>query len=101
MLTLLAALCFLAVVTQAKAEITVKDYRARMMSDDAARVMKTYIKGLGDGIGWANAQANSRKAPLFCQPRKLALDVENFVDIINRQIAAASTRLTEAKLDET
>lgn len=96
MRTLLATLCFLTMsAVQAKAEITVKEYKARMASSDAALVVATkyyYIKGLGEGMAWANSSASIRQTPLFCPPHNLALTVENFIDIIDRQIRMAQTK---------
>jgi hypothetical protein len=92
MRTLLATLCFLTMAdVQAKAEVTVKEYKARMASSDAALVFATkyYVRGLGEGMVWANTSARLRQAPLFCSPHNLELTVENFIDIIDRQILMA------------
>jgi len=98
MRTLFAALCLLIVSrSAANAEMTVSEYRQRITSTDATLVdvTKVYIKGLGEGIGWGNAEKE-----FYCQPAKLALGMENFLDIIDRQIKELSTSVSAAKLDE-
>jgi hypothetical protein len=92
MRTLLATLWFLTMAAvQARAEVTVKEYKARMASSDAALVFATkyYVRGLGEGMVWANTSARLRQSPLFCSPHNLELTVENFIDIIDRQILMA------------
>jgi hypothetical protein len=85
-------------VVQAKAEINVKEYKTRMALDDASRAMtKAYIRGLGEGMAWANID----QARLYCPPGQLALVLENFIDIIDRQIEMRSTRWPQAELDKT
>jgi hypothetical protein len=89
---------------QVKAEMTVKRYRVGMRSKDANVVAtaKMYVKGLGDGMSWVNAAADKyTKAPIFCPPPNLGLGLENYVDIIDRQIKELSTRSTQAQIDET
>jgi hypothetical protein len=104
MRTVLTTLCFLTMsAVQAKAEVTVKEYKTRMASSDAFQVaaMKFYIRGLGEGLTWANTQARAMKTPLFCSPRKLALTLENYIDIIDRQIEKRSSEITQAELEGT
>ena len=75
-----------------------------MASTDAALVNATrmYIIGLGEGMGWANIENILRKAPLYCQPGKLALGPENYIDIIDRQVKTALSRgMTQVQVDET
>jgi len=70
MRTAIATLFLFAVsAAQAKAELTVKEYKERMASSDAAVIATTraFINGLGVGIGWANTDS---KVKLFCQPGK-------------------------------
>jgi len=84
-------------VVQAKAEINVKDYKTSMASDNASRAMtKAYIRGLGEGMAWANIN----QARLYCPPGQLALVLENYIDIIDRQVEMRS-RWSQAELDET
>lgn len=87
MKTLCAVLCFLSLSGfQLKAERSVKQYEQDVASKDAWTVTtaKIYVTGLGEGIEWANAQAKVR---LYCPPGELALGMDNYLDILDRQIA--------------
>jgi hypothetical protein len=75
-----------------QAEITVKDYRQQMSLADR-RMLEIHMAGLGTGIAWANAQAERFKTPLYCPPGKLAIQTENYIDIINRKIKESSERI--------
>ncbi|MBI2680955.1 MAG: hypothetical protein HYX25_08120 [Candidatus Solibacter usitatus] len=102
MRTLLATLCFLALCAgQGKSQttVTVKDYRERITREPAT-VIKVYVRGLGEGIFWANMMANKKKTPLFCPPPKLALTEENFINILDSTIKKAATRMTDSELAE-
>lgn len=70
-------------------------------------VTKSYIGGLGEGIFWANLEAEKKSAPLYCSPEKLVLRRENFEDIIGRQLKRfgdathdKTMGLTQAQLDD-
>jgi hypothetical protein len=82
--------------------MSVRNYTTSISSDDEVVVVatKAYIKGLGEGIKSANAYATTAKTPLFCPPEKLALALENYIDIINRQIKSLSSQMTQAKLED-
>src|ERR1700732_5051732 len=84
---------------QAKAELTVKDYKAAIASakPTLVDVTKIYVKGLGEGMGWANVAIGAKK--LFCQPGKLALDMQNYIQILDREIAVLSEERTQAELN--
>jgi hypothetical protein len=101
MRTIVAAVILSAVsmIPQAKADSTVKEYKEAMASSDptSVRVMKVYILGMGEGIGWANTMADGI---LYCEPSQLALGVANFVDIINREIEATSKMASKENLDK-
>ena len=50
-------------------------------------------------MAWTNERAqNLLNKRFFCQPDNVALGVETFMDIIERQIKTDSNRLTETKL---
>jgi hypothetical protein len=89
-------------VVDLKAEVTVKEYRTRMASRDSAVIAATrlYIKGVGEGIGWANNEPTTGRKPFYCPPEKLAVNLENYMDILNRQIKTLSMRLTQSQLEE-
>lgn len=73
--------------------MTVKGYEAA--KDEVATMV--YIRGLGEGITWANTAATKK---LFCTPAKLALGVDNFVDTLNRQIDNLKHSWPQSKLEE-
>jgi hypothetical protein len=96
-------LCFLTLVAVEASALTVKEYRADMASADQARITMTriYIGGLGEGIVAANVQVGRiNKAPIFCQPQKLALGMDNFINILDRFITTISTKAPREKVDE-
>lgn len=50
-------------------------------------VLKIHINGVGDGYSWSNGILNQRGDQAFyCPPSKIALNAENFIDIIDAQI---------------
>jgi hypothetical protein len=100
MRTLVVMACFLALgAFEARADYKVKDYKFMMASTDknVVFVMRTFVNGLGAGIAWANTASEEK---LYCQPPQLALAVENYIDIINRQIAKFAKKETESKLED-
>jgi hypothetical protein len=87
----LTVLCFMLIVSAPlKAEKTVEQYRTLIASNNQITVEETrfYVLGLGDGITWANAETH-----LFCQPGELSLGVDNYLDILDRQIGFDSARM--------
>jgi hypothetical protein len=99
---LLAVLCFLTLIRMPLfAEITVKVYHERMRSSNESEVagMKIYVKGLGEGLGWANTELGDKNL-LYCPPPKLGLGTENFLDMIDKKIESLSSIVPSAKLDE-
>jgi hypothetical protein len=101
MKNLLITAFFLAVAGgEVRADITVKDYQARIASAAAtiAATTKIYIQGLGDGFGWANTGAKER---LYCEPPHLGLALANYLHIIDQQIAFTSAFWPPAKLEST
>ncbi len=52
-----------------------------------ARWIRDYIQGVGEGFGWANAELRVKGRPLlYCQPGKLSLGPDNYLDILNREL---------------
>jgi hypothetical protein len=66
-------------VSTAFAEVPVKDYE-KMKSTD---MMKVYVRGLGNGMVTVNSLV---KHTLFCQPSKLALTLDNLIQILDKEI---------------
>lgn len=83
----------------ANAEITVKQYKARIESENAAVAVTTrsYIEGLGQGMEWANTAVPATR--FFCPPPELALTVENFINIIDREIKVLTDNSTQEKAE--
>ena len=70
-------------VSLANAEVQVKDY-ARLK--DTAW-FKIYINGVGAGFERVNAYLNEvGRPPLYCQPQKLTLTAEDYLNIIQDSI---------------
>lgn len=87
---------------QVRAEITVRDHQRSLAPEDkgVVEMEKVYVAGLGSGIFSANVWLGARHMPpLFCIPENLALNTENFMEILNSRIEAESKRMTQAKLD--
>ena len=59
-------------------------------------------RGVGErGFSSANVFGEVKnKARLYCPPEKLALDGHNYLDILDGEIKAQSSRLTAAELEE-
>lgn len=86
------------------AQFTVKTYREFKDSrnNEIKTGMTSYIAGMGHAYMVANAHLNSQNNPmLFCQPDKLSLDVDNFVNILDIEIGDESKFLTESQLQST
>ncbi len=65
----------------ADAEFTLKEYRAMKHTE----TFREYITGVGRGIYWANMHLQQTgKSPIYCQPLKLSLSGENYLNILDR-----------------
>jgi hypothetical protein len=66
------------------AEYTIREYKVMKRTE----IFKEYITGVGRGIYWTNMQLQqTANPPLYCQPMKLSLSADNYLDIIDRYIA--------------
>jgi hypothetical protein len=75
----------------AQAQLTVKAYDG-IKKDE---IVKVHINGVGRGYAWANAQLIlANQQPLYCQPDKLALDIANYIGIIDREIKDTENKYT-------
>ena len=73
-----ATLCMV-VAAEGRSEITVKQFR----EIKSETVFKTYIDGVGRGFLWANAYLNhDGKSPLYCQSGTLALNADNYIQLL-------------------
>jgi hypothetical protein len=68
----------------ASAEFTIREYKVMKRTE----IFKEYITGVGRGIYWTNMHLQqTANPPLYCQPIKLSLSADNYLDIIDRYIA--------------
>lgn len=71
-------------IDQANA-ITVLEYEGSKNNHPAW--VEAHINGVGQGMGWSNAVVESRlKEKLFCPPQNIALNAENYLSIIDKEI---------------
>src|ERR1700726_1792725 len=80
-------------------EVTVKQYKIDIANPKEAPLLRLYVQGLGEGMLAANVFATRDKTPLYCPPGKLALGVQNYLDIINDQIKSRAEQ-DQAQLPE-
>jgi|WetSurMetagenome_2_1015567.scaffolds.fasta_scaffold843973_1 hypothetical protein len=94
-------LLWLCILPQLWAGMSVADYRKGLSSRDETIVSgtKLYIKGVGLGMVIVNTAASRDNKQLFCQPNKLALETQNFLNILNGTIKALSMKTSAAKVD--
>ena len=65
--------------------LNVKTYQELKETDEV--ILKAHIYGIGNGYQWSNAVlANRGDKKFYCSPDNLALNEENFVDIIDAKI---------------
>ena len=86
----------LLVATPVYAEISAKKYlvlkEASNKTPETELLLTTYISGVGSAYTFANAMLESEgQSPLFCVPRKLALNTGNFTVILDNTIEKLST----------
>jgi hypothetical protein len=90
-------------VTGASAQMSVKDYQDVMATSNegAIKLVTSYVKGIGDGFVFYSVRAEDslKQKPLFCQPDKLVLQTQNFMDILDREIKKAASAMPKDKLD--
>jgi hypothetical protein len=70
-----------------------RDQKTNPTTPSASHLIELYLKGVGDGLLFANASmVFRRQQPLFCQPEELALHGSNFVDILERELKRTPPR---------
>src|ERR1051325_4487738 len=80
----------------ASADLFLKDYR-RVKSELPTRV---YVGAVGDGFKWANVFLQHHERPrLYCPPSDLALRIENYIDILDREIVHRDRQIAESPND--
>jgi hypothetical protein len=54
----------------------------------AEKIHKVYISGAGAAFDWANVKMQvAGQKPLYCPPQELALNAENYISILDREIS--------------
>jgi hypothetical protein len=68
--------------------MTIEDYKEyKQGSPEKLAFLKAYVAGLSMGMQWANIKLIfENQNPLYCEPPKLALNVDNLMGMIDRQI---------------
>lgn len=86
---ILLLLVAIAISTNIKADIAVKDYKEFLTSigeEETLKMVENYIVGVGKGFFWANAYLGATKQnPLYCQNSNLILNGNNYVEIMHRE----------------
>lgn len=81
----------------AHADITYKMYRlAKSEGGQHWDAIKFYYLGAGNAFLYANIKVRDDKMPAwFCIPEKFIIDRQNFVDMLDQQIAKRKATLTD------
>lgn len=73
--------------------VDVKKYEELKRTPLSREVLKNFIDGVGYGYSWSNTFLELRgDKKLYCEPQKILLNAENYIDIIDRQIAVLKKR---------
>lgn len=80
------------------ATISVKEYKDfKKAGGSNWQSLTVYVAGLGYGMMVANSSlAINHKQLLFCSPVKLALDAQNYLDIIDKQLEELGSRVPDS-----
>src|ERR1700676_654418 len=91
----LLAAVFLA--SSAAATGTIKKYKdEKKLGGDQWNLTMIYLDGVGNGFTSANGYLESNQKPLlFCMPRRLALNVQTILDILDRSLAHPNPAFTD------
>lgn len=69
------------------AQITVEIYKSAK-GTQVENINKIYISGAGAAFDWANVKLKGTgQKPLYWPPQELALNAENYIGILDREIA--------------
>jgi hypothetical protein len=83
--------CLLGILaaSTANAEISYKSYKAAKAGGGVQwNFMRIYFNGAGNAYGYSNARLQvENKPPFYCVPPALALTAENYIDILETEIA--------------
>ncbi len=76
----LVMLAFLSCISAYADDITLKEYKQLKKEN----MMMIYIRGMGEGSGWANAALKHKgQSPLYCAPPNLTMTADGYVTILD------------------
>jgi hypothetical protein len=85
--TLVAAIAVALFSSYVFADVRLNDYRkAKTEGGVQWEFIKTYFLGAGNAYGWASSLPSTRKNPLFCPPKALILQEQNYLDILDAEL---------------
>ena len=92
-ITMILALIFLvSAVSTARAEMNFKEYKAIKNTKE----FHLYLKGVGEGLECANEELAARGSKtLYCKPEKETMNVEQYSDILKREVAENARELSD------
>lgn len=72
------------------AEVTLDTYEIVGKNDE----IKLFISGVGEGYSLANAElkVNRKLSPLYCEPDKVALNTDNYLQILDNYLAQPAVK---------
>jgi hypothetical protein len=66
--------------------MTLDAYKKEKMAK--SQVLSFYLGAVGEGMSWSNTQLRSEgRDPLYCEPTRLAMNGENYIQIIDDFVA--------------
>jgi hypothetical protein len=72
-------------ISTSAAAVTLSEYQAQRVKNRVA--VNAYLEAVGNGFTWANASLESTKREkLYCAPRRLALNGENYNHLLNEYL---------------
>ena len=86
----LAALILVYPALSSAIDITLyKELRAASPKSAAGSTLRIYFRGLQDGLEFSNAaMISAGKTPLYCAPKLIALNTENYLQFVDEALAA-------------
>jgi hypothetical protein len=80
----------------ADADVYLKAYKqTKARGGNDWTLLNAYFMGVGSGYGYANTELRAKnESPFFCVPKNLALDAQNYIDILDAEIEEGNSRTT-------
>ena len=81
------ALIIIFSTSQVYADVTINDYKESKNLSAQQESIRAYIGGIGHGFEWASSFLQNRGSkPLYCPPKQLAFNTQNYIDILDSQL---------------